>query len=76
MPADTNRKDMKLIVACCDAYASGKSPPDAFFEAVDRQDKVLRRIAKSFEVPGHDSPDDEMLPPSAMRMCASWWLAD
>ena len=71
--------DLELIRSCCDAYLASPEndraePPDAFFDAVARQEPVLRRTAVHFKRAGAD--EDGLMPPATLRFCASYLLTN
>jgi len=64
--------EMRQIVTECDAYMGAKtSPTDAFFDLVNKHDALLRRTAKYLRQPGSD---EKLMPPSTLRVCASYLL--
>ena len=66
--------EMRQIVTECDAYMGEKtSPTDAFFDLVNKHDALLRRTAKYLHQPGSD---EKLMPPSTLRVCASYLLSN
>ena len=66
--------EMRQIVTECDAYMGEKtSPTDAFFDIVRKHDAMLRRTAKYLHQPGSD---EKLMPPSTLRVCASYLLSN
>jgi len=66
--------EMRQIVTECDAYMGAKtSPTDAFFDLVNKHDALLRRTAKYLRQPGSD---EKLMPPSTLRVCASYLLSN